>query len=584
MAGITWLHLSDWHQGSEAFAQFQESEAFDRSFVGERLKEDILNRTSISPDLAKIDFFVFSGDVAFSGQEAEYQAAIEQLFTPMLAATGLSEDKLFIIPGNHDIDRKKFRFLPLELTRPFNSEAEVKVWLNVNNREHILKPFAAYDLFIKNYTKQKNTNYASTYNLEIDGIKVAFLGLNSALMCGRNKIIRDGKEEVNDYGNLIVGEPQLFDGLKELGDADVFIAVLHHPFEWLTTFDRFNIKEQLGENFHFILSGHEHFPEINMIEGTMGHCLVIPAGAGFDKRVPDNPIYTNAYNFVHIDFDTGQITIYLRCWNNRKSKFDKDTNVYSSGQKSFPLPKQLNLLFQRFVPSRSTSTNETTVASDLKEDRGQVIELSEQDINSSSITPIAQHISPVTIHIENEQIFSPTISSVQPQNSVSLTGTIEPLKPSLEYKQQAPINLYKNYPELVPQNLSPEEEALEKAREYIEQARNAVQNAQKPFEGIGNFRPTHYMETVNALNLTNTYMFKLKELLTIKHLPEDIAPSSDQLILEVDIVIALINAENFDDQQQYARLLTLDVKKYLTSFLQKLDELDRRIQGQDLLL
>jgi hypothetical protein len=47
MAGITWLHLSDWHQ---------QGKNFDRQVVRDALIEDILNRASINPDLAKIDF------------------------------------------------------------------------------------------------------------------------------------------------------------------------------------------------------------------------------------------------------------------------------------------------------------------------------------------------------------------------------------------------------------------------------------------------------------------------------------------------------------------------------------------------
>src|SRR5437763_16814578 len=78
MAGMTWLHLSDWHQGSEAFVEYQKSEAFDRELLSKRLREDILNRTRISTDLAKIDFFIFSGDVTFSGKAEEYQAANAQ--------------------------------------------------------------------------------------------------------------------------------------------------------------------------------------------------------------------------------------------------------------------------------------------------------------------------------------------------------------------------------------------------------------------------------------------------------------------------------------------------------------------------
>jgi predicted phosphodiesterase len=342
MAGITWLHLSDWHQGSEAFVKYEKSEAFDRELLGKRLKQDILNRTNISNDLAKIDFFVFSGDVAFSGQATEYQAAVEQLFTPVLEAAGLGKDRIFIIPGNHDLDRRKFQYLSAALTQPFSFDAEVNQWLaKKSDRKYVLIPFEAYDEFIHSYNGQDHPTFASVMHLEIEGEKVALLGLNSALMCGRNKILKNGKEEVDDYGKLVVGEPQLEDGLDRIEEADVCIAVLHHPFEWLMHNERSRTEEQLGEKFHFILCGHEHFPKVNKIEGTSGDCFIIPAGAGFDRRIPEDPSYTNAYNFVHLNFDNGQFTVYLRRWNNRNRVWDKDTSKYPNGQVSFILPKLL---------------------------------------------------------------------------------------------------------------------------------------------------------------------------------------------------------------------------------------------------
>ena len=55
MSGLTWLHLSDWHH---------KDFPIDPKVVRDRLVKDIKERTAISPDLAKIDFIVFSGDVA----------------------------------------------------------------------------------------------------------------------------------------------------------------------------------------------------------------------------------------------------------------------------------------------------------------------------------------------------------------------------------------------------------------------------------------------------------------------------------------------------------------------------------------
>ena len=70
MVGLTLLHLSDWHQ---------KGKDFDRQVVRDALIRDVRNREAISPDLAKIDFFVFSGDVAYSGKSEEYDSAKEQL-------------------------------------------------------------------------------------------------------------------------------------------------------------------------------------------------------------------------------------------------------------------------------------------------------------------------------------------------------------------------------------------------------------------------------------------------------------------------------------------------------------------------
>ena len=127
MAELTWLHLSDWHQRGKDF---------DRDVVQNALIVDITNWAKIDAELARIDFLVFSGDVAFAGQAEEYEAAIRNLFTPVLEAAGLSQDRLFIVPGNHDLDRKEFRYLPAEIKEPFESDAQVHEWLFHEKNRH----------------------------------------------------------------------------------------------------------------------------------------------------------------------------------------------------------------------------------------------------------------------------------------------------------------------------------------------------------------------------------------------------------------------------------------------------------------
>ena len=88
---LTWVHLSDWHQ----------------DIIRRALMEDIRQFKSINPALKVIDFIVFSGDLTNTGKTEEFLAAKRELIEPVMEAAGLKDryDRLFLIPGNHDVDR-----------------------------------------------------------------------------------------------------------------------------------------------------------------------------------------------------------------------------------------------------------------------------------------------------------------------------------------------------------------------------------------------------------------------------------------------------------------------------------------------
>ena len=326
MAGLTWLHLSDWHQGGSEF---------DRQVVRGALLKDIQERTKISSSLIKIDFIIFSGDVAFSGKPEEYRAAREQFFQPLLDACKVDPGQLFIVPGNHDLDIGEFKLLPGELLKPLNSEAEVQSWLTDSRaRSRLLEPFQAFTSFVRDYTGQEQPDYANVQSWQIGDKKIAVLGLNSAWMCGRNRNA-DGK--INDRGFVLVGEPQIQGHLEEMADADIKIAVLHHPFDWLAEFDCNRIEEHLKQVCNFILRGHQHKPKVDVIHSTSGDYVIIPAGACYNRRIAENPLYANSYNFVHLDFDTGKGIVFLRRWSDPRNKWIEDVDSCDCGKIEFHL-------------------------------------------------------------------------------------------------------------------------------------------------------------------------------------------------------------------------------------------------------
>lgn len=334
MKGLTWLHLSDWHQRGPDF---------DRQVVRDALLADLRDRVKLDPALAEVDFVIFSGDAAWAGKAEDFKTAREVFFDPVLNALkdgGLSPDKLFFVPGNHDLSRDYIaEMLPPGLQKPLETDAEVQKWLTESERrDRALEPCKHYSAFVTGFTGQKTPAYAHTWSGFIGQKTVGILCLNSAWMCGRNK---DAKGQVNDRGFLTVGEPQIHEALERIASADVRLCVLHRSFHWLAEFDGDCVETRLKRACHFILHGHEHKPKFDLSRSLVGECAVIPAGASYDRRVAANPRYTNAYNFVHLDFDTGEGTIFLRRGSDPRNQWLADHEFHDGGKFTFPLPKHL---------------------------------------------------------------------------------------------------------------------------------------------------------------------------------------------------------------------------------------------------
>jgi tetratricopeptide (TPR) repeat protein/predicted phosphodiesterase len=336
MTGLTWIHLSDWHQAERKF---------NRKVVCDALKTDIKERGEINSKLRKIDFIVFSGDAANSGQPDEYNKAIEDLFKPLLEACELGRDKLFIVPGNHDLDRD---LIPIALSKPLNSNEEVESWWSDDRkRKQLSQPFQAFNSFLTDCTGQKPPEFCSIGSFAADGRKIALLGINSTWMSARHK---DEAGEFNDQGYLCIGEPQIYEPLENIKDFDIKIAVLHHPLDWLAPFDLSRNEVHLKRKCNFILHGHAHKPGASANRDNFGYYITIPAGACYDRSLNSNSDYTFSYNFVHLDFNTDKGVVFLRKWSDLNRIWRKDDETCPpngefhfsiSGLDKAPIPHQV---------------------------------------------------------------------------------------------------------------------------------------------------------------------------------------------------------------------------------------------------
>lgn len=328
MAQITWLHLSDWHQ---------DTEKHDRKVLADKLREDLTAREKLDPRLAQVDFVVFSGDAANHGKTEEFRAVRDVLFEPVLKLLGLKPDRLFMVPGNHDLDRVHVEeMLPAKLQSPLTDHEAVKYWLcEEKRRGRALEPFAAYENFVCGYTGQDSPAYASIRRLDIAEKQVALLGLNTAWMCGR----KDAAGKFDDKGRIVIGEPQIHDALYEIADADLRIVVQHHAFEWLADFDRNKVERELRTKADLILWGHEHQSVVDAPNNTKGNAVIIAAGPTYDERDGGDSAYVNAFNLTTLNLDSGKGEVFIRRWSENSKKWLADIDTCKNGRFSFTLPR-----------------------------------------------------------------------------------------------------------------------------------------------------------------------------------------------------------------------------------------------------
>ena len=308
---ITWLHLSDFHFQAGVVSKW------DSDIVINALLDDLQglkDKYSLSPDV----IFV-SGDITYSGKTEEYEIS-RAFFDDLLSVTNLEKKRLFIVPGNHDVFRNdispgsKIIASSLEDSTILN-----EVLSNDFDRHLILRRLDNYSKFIEGYfddhTPFNNMGYFYVHNIDIAGHRVAVLGLNSVWLSNSTS---------EDYGHLAIGEHQVRHALDAISDADLRIALLHHPFEWTHGFDRQTCEALLVDDCDFILRGHLHQTGLLFYGTPDARAMMITAGSSFKSRQAHN-----AYNMVQLDLNRNQGIAYLRAWSNRSGGFwTKDVQTY----------------------------------------------------------------------------------------------------------------------------------------------------------------------------------------------------------------------------------------------------------------
>ncbi len=269
MSTLSWLHLSDLH--------FKKAAQWDENIVLRALLVDV--REQIKTKGLQLAFVALTGDIAFQSISDEYDLA-RQFFDDLLKETGLSKDKLIIAPGNHDVNHGLISRGAKAIAQSIDSRAVLDEILSTDeDRILVMRKFAHFDDFINGYADgcflNNDKRYYQVHRFKVAGKALAVLALNSAWLCMGDE----------DQGNIALGEHQVREALSAVEDADLRIALMHHPFDWLHEFDRNDCEPLLLQKCDFILHGHQHRTGILSLATPDAGAMVMAAGACYQPRV-----------------------------------------------------------------------------------------------------------------------------------------------------------------------------------------------------------------------------------------------------------------------------------------------------------
>jgi 3',5'-cyclic AMP phosphodiesterase CpdA len=340
---IKWLHISDFH--------LKATDPFDHDLVLGALIDSLpglINRFGVP------DFVIASGDLANSGRPAEYER-VTSLFDKLLTSVGLPKNRLFVVPGNHDVDRSQ----GVGLSRALSSSSEADAYFSPDApKPHITNKLKAFcdwhDAYFANIRVFPTTRTYSSELVQVGTGAVEITLLNSALFC----------QDDNDFAKLSLGRRQVFEMVERSTKDEhaLRLAVVHHPLSWLNPIEAMQVKAAIQDNFDCVLRGHLHENEAEAVAGSSGNVLHLAAGAAYQGS--DWP---NTALFCDVHGDRLTITP-VRFTETPRPRWSLDTGLYPDAetyQATYSLHR-LSSLFADIDATLAGSVESPTTRTELK--------------------------------------------------------------------------------------------------------------------------------------------------------------------------------------------------------------------------
>ena len=367
------VHLSDLHLSAKAL--------HDQSIVLDALFTNLRELRTEKP----IDLVLFTGDLIAKGEFSNDTLDLvnNNFVKPLLEAAGVGSERFFLVPGNHDVNQKKrISFFNANVDACITEEKVSELLEQMEVHSGLLSQMQdfqdIFDALVSSSPVYKSA-LAKTFILPINGLSVGIACLNSAWKAS-------GQSGDKDYGNLLVGERQVEHAFNSISSCSIKIALIHHPLDWLTTFDKPSVTGLIYSKFDALLHGHNHTADAISVASSTATTFISNAGCLYQSRK-----YFDGYSILDLSSSDDALVwqVSVREYYDTRRVFDVAPRFATNGTKTYEIKR--NGKSPLIIPSKT------------------YLEAVEEKINSKLLSYVASDSAPKAI----QQIFvEPALSYV----------------------------------------------------------------------------------------------------------------------------------------------------------------------------
>ncbi len=306
---VRWLHLSDFHVGKDNYGQ-------------RRLFKHLLDHIQARVEDGQVPDMIFiTGDIANKGKKDEYEEFNDNFFVPLYDMLPPdSQERIFLVPGNHDVDRAQAR-----AAQTYDVLLRIPEFLDPGEggqfeRKTILPRFRAFTEH--DYTNLEDEHWIESQDgslskiLQIKGCSFGISCVNTAWLSSSD----------NDRHQLSLGRHLLEQSLEKIDDCDFKLVLGHHPLDWLLDTELEPMRAILGRNAALYLHGHVHKGRAYYEKGAGYPFISLQAGACFQAR--EDELWVNRFLWCELDVETRELWIEPLQWARANQEWILDSDAF----------------------------------------------------------------------------------------------------------------------------------------------------------------------------------------------------------------------------------------------------------------